>query len=286
MSLLKKYYQLAKPERTYANLITASAGFLLASKWHIHFVLLIATLVGMSLVIASACVLNNYIDRDIDKKMARTKKRALPTGTVPPRNALIYSAVLGILGFLILLLHVSVLVFVLGVIAYVDYVVLYGWGKRHSVHGTLIGTVSGALPITAGYCAARGHIDGGAVLVFLILTFWQMPHFFAIAIYRLKDYANAGLPVLPVKKGVAVTKRQILLYMIGFTIVALLPTTFGYTHYVYLVVVAPLCLVWLRFALQGFKAKDDAAWARHLFLFSLVVLLVTAFMLPVGAVLP
>jgi heme o synthase len=284
--LLKKYYELAKPERTYANVITATAGFLFASRWHIHFWLLVATLVGTSLVIASACVINNYTDRGIDVKMARTKKRALVNGHISPRNALLYAIVLGLVGFLILGLYVNLLVVVLGVIAYIDYVVLYGISKRRSVHGTIVGSISGALSIVAGYCAVTGRIDGAAILLFLILAFWQMPHFYAIAIYRQDDYEAAGIPVWPLKKGMQSTKVQMLLYTAAFAISALLLTVFGYTGYIYLIIMTLLSLYWLLRCAQGFKVTDNIRWARGTFSLSLIILLVFCGILSVGAILP
>jgi protoheme IX farnesyltransferase len=278
---LKTYYHLAKPERTYANVLTTTAGFLLASKWHVSFWLLVSTLLGTSFVIASACVLNNYFDRKIDAKMPRTSNRALVKGQVKPLRALIFALILGLIGFAILVAYVNKLVVILGAIAYLDYVVLYGLAKRHTVHSTLIGTVAGAMPIAAGYCAVTDRIDSGAVLIYLIMTFWQMPHFYAIAIYRLKDYAAGGLPVLPVKKGIAITKKQIILYMLAFTVTAILPTIFGYSGIIYFIVVLAAALAWLRVGLRGFKTKDDTRWAKETFIFSLIVLLVFVFMLAV-----
>jgi heme o synthase len=284
--VLKKYYQLVKPERTYANVITAAAGFLLASKWHIHFLLLVATLVGTSLIVASACVLNNFIDRNIDTKMARTKKRSLATGQINARSALIYASVLGVIGFLLLALYVNSLVVLLGAIAYIDYIILYGVSKRTTVHGTLVGTISGAMPIAAGYCAVTGRIDTGAVILFLAMTFWQMPHFYAIAIYRLKDYKAAKIPVMPAVRGIHTTKVQIMLYTVAFAIAALMLTIFGYTGVVYAVVMALLGVVWLWRGFRGFNIDDDAIWARKMFLFSLKVLLVFALMVSIGGKLP
>ncbi len=107
ISTIKTYYRLAKPGIVYGNLITAAAGFFLASKGFINFQLLIAILVGIALIIGSSCVFNNYIDREIDEKMPRTKNRALVKGTVSPRNALIYATVLGILGFLVLAIYTN-----------------------------------------------------------------------------------------------------------------------------------------------------------------------------------
>jgi protoheme IX farnesyltransferase len=286
--MLKQYYWLTKPGIIYGNVINTLAGFFLASvvAWAFDGWLLVATVLGTSLIIGSGCVFNNYIDRRIDQKMKRTKKRALATGKLPVRNALIFGAVLGIAGFTLLALFVNWLVVAIGAIGYIDYIILYGYAKRKSVYGTLVGSISGSMPPVAGYCAVTGSFDMGAFLLFLLLTAWQMPHFYSIAMYRHKDYEAAGIPVLPVKKGMQHTKVQILVYIIIFTLATLLLTVFDYTGYIYFVVMALLGLAWLRLAIKGFKAVDDEAWARKMFGFSLVVTLTVAVMLPLGALLP
>jgi len=281
--LIKTYYNLTKPGIIYGNILTAAAGFLLASAGHIKFRLLIATLAGTCLVIAAACVFNNYIDRGIDQKMARTRRRALAKGTIPGRDALAFGAVLGSLGFLILGLWVNALVFGIGVVAFVDYVALYGLSKRRSVHGTLVGSVAGAAPVVAGYCAVSGRLDGGALILFLILAAWQMPHFYAIAMYRFDDYKAAGLPVLPVKKGFRAAKIQIVLYVMAFITANILLSAFGYAGYVYLTVMTLLGLAWLWFGFKGFSAADDKRWARQMFLYSLIIILALSAMLAVGS---
>jgi len=284
--LLKTYYHLTKPGIIYGNALTATAGFLLASKGHVKVWLLIATIMGTSLVIASACVFNNYIDRGIDKKMARTNKRALVSGLVTGQNAVIYATLLGVAGFLILAVYVNLLVVGIGLAALLDYVVLYGIAKRRSVHGTLVGSVAGAAPVVAGYCAVTDRLDGGALILFLILAVWQMPHFYAIAMYRFDDYSAAGLPVLPNKKGMKNAKLQILLYITAFIIATVLLTVFGYTGYTSLVVMALLGVAWLWLGMQGFKASDDKLWARKMFFFSLVIILSLSIMMSVGPLLP
>lgn len=283
---LQAYYQLTKPGIIYGNLVTATAGFLFACEWHIDFDLLIAALAGISLVIASACVFNNYIDRDIDQLMDRTKKRALVTGAISLRNALIYATSLGLVGFLVITLFVNWKVVLLGFIAVFDYVVLYGLAKRRSVHGTLVGSIAGAIPPVAGYVAVTNHFDKAALLLFLILVFWQMPHFYAIAIYRFEDYKRAKLPVLPVKYGMRAAKLQILLYISAFTFTTLLLTVYDYTGLIFFAVMGAIGFFWFYMGLEGLKITRDKHWARRMFFFSLVVNLVFSFMIAVGGVLP
>lgn len=289
MSRARTYYLLTKPGIIRGNLLTAAAGFLLASGDDIRLGLLLAMLAGTSLVIASACVANNYIDRAIDAKMARTKGRAFVKGLVSARAAGVYSAILGLSGFLVLAVYVNWLTVLVGLVGWCFYVVVYSIGKRRSVHGTAIGSISGATPVVAGYTAASGRLDGGALILFLILVLWQMPHFYAIAMYRFDDYKAAGLPVLPVERGVRDAKRQIMWYIAAFTLAAASLTLFGYTGYVYLVVVLLLGLGWLRLGLKGLPPagkRADGRWARQMFLFSLLVIAVLSLMIAVGGRLP
>ena len=282
MTALNNYYYLTKPGIIYGNILTAIGGFLLASKGHVNLALLCFTLLGTSLVIGSACVINNYIDRDIDKKMSRTKKRALVSGVITPRQSIIFGSVLGILGLTVLALYTNWLVVLIGVAAFVIYVVLYGVSKRKSVHGTLIGSLAGAAAIIGGYCAVTGNFDGTAALLFVIMAVWQMPHFYAIAIYRFDDYKAAGLPVLPVAKGLRQTKIQMLVYTIIFMISVLLMRYLGYAGYSFFVVMTILSLGWIYLSLRGFQLKDSKKWARQMFLYSLIVLLVFSVMLSIN----
>jgi len=284
--LLRAYYRLTKPGIVYGNDLTAAGGFLLASRSHIDFGLLLAMLVGLSLVIASACVFNNYIDRDIDKKMSRTKNRALVSGQISGPAALSFASVLLIFGVLILGFFTNLLTMLIALAAVFAYVVLYGIGKRRTVHGTLIGTVSGAAPPVVGYVAANGHLDGASLILYLILVCWQMPHFYAIAMYRLKDYKAAGLPVLPAVKGMRRTKLEILVYTFLFVLAVVALSAAGYTGLSFLVVMSGLGLYWLWRGLSGFNAKDDAKWGRQMFGFSLIVLLSLSIMLSIGTRLP
>ena len=286
---IKKYYSLTKPGVLYGNVITGAAGFLLAAGYFKHFDgwLFLATIVGMTLVIASACVLNNFLDQDIDRLMERTKKRVIASGEIPGRNAVILSIVLGILGITILALWVNWLVVGIGVAGFVTYVWLYGaLSKRLSIHGTLVGSISGAAPILAGYSAVADRIDSAAILVFLMLFFWQFPEFYSIAIYRHDEYKAAHIPVMSVVKGVKSTRTQIVIYTVAFVITTLLLTILGYTGVIYFVVMALLGLYWIRLGFQGFRAPDLNVWARQMFHFSLVVLLALSAMLALGPLLP
>lgn len=266
--------------------MTAAAGFLLASKGHVAFSTLLATLVGIALIIASACVFNNCLDRGIDITMERTKKRALVTGKITLKAAIVYACILSIVGFWVLAAYTNVVTVVIGIVGIFSYVVLYGYFKRKSVHGTLVGSISGSTSIIAGYCAVTGRLDLLAFLLFIIMAVWQMPHFYAIGIYRLKDYKAAGLPILPAKNGIAATKRQIFIYTLLFTIVACSLSFFNYAGYTYFAVMLIVSVLWLRLAYKGFAAKNNDKWGKQIFGFSLLVLLVFSFMISVVHYLP
>ena len=272
---IREYYRLTKPGIIYGNDIAVIGGFLLASRWHVDVLLLIATLLGISLIMASGCVFNNYIDRDIDAVMERTKHRALVEGRIPGTSALIFGTCLYIVGAAILALFTNATTLTVAIFGLIVYVFFYSlWSKRYSVHSTLIGAMAGAVPPVVGYCAVTNNFDTAAVLLFLILAIWQLPHAFAIAIYRLKDYAAASIPVLPVAYGVHTTKVAMSTSIAAFGAISLLLTRYGYTGYLYLVVMTVVSLVWFIESIRGFKTADDVRWGRRMFFFSLIALLI------------
>jgi len=284
---IKAYYALTKPGVLYGNVLTALAGFLFASQGQVNIGLFLALAVGMTLVIASACVINNYLDQDIDSKMARTKTRPLIQGDVSGKGAVVYSIVLGVIGLSLLILFTNWLVVAVGILGFIVYVVLYGMlSKRLSIHGTLVGSISGAAPILAGYVAVANGIDAGALIVFLILFLWQMPEFYSIAIYRRKEYAAAGVPVMSVVKGNWNTTVQIFIYTILFVLSTLLLTVMSHASRTYFVVMSVLGLYWIWLGYRGLKTKGSDAWARSMFRFSLIVLLVFCFLLSIDSFLP
>ncbi len=191
----RAYYQLAKPGIVYGNAFTTLAAFLFASRWHFSLLLLAAVIVGMVLVIASACVFNNYLDRDIDQKMARTKNRPLVSGAVSLWGALGYAAVLSAAGFTLLYLCVNALTALVALAGFLIYVCLYTPLKRVSSTALYVGAVAGAMPMVAGYTAVVDKVDLTALALFAFMFVWQLPHFIAIAAYRFDEYAAAGVPL-------------------------------------------------------------------------------------------
>ncbi|WP_225181336.1 heme o synthase [Pectobacterium aroidearum] len=286
--MIKQYLQVTKPGIIFGNLISVIGGFLLAAQGRIDYPLFLAALVGVSLVVASGCVFNNVIDRDIDKKMERTKNRVLVKGLISLKVTLVYASLLGIAGFALLYIAANPLAMWLAVMGFVVYVGVYSlYMKRHSVYGTLIGSLSGAAPPVIGYCAVSNQFDAGALILLLIFSLWQMPHSYAIAIFRFKDYQAANIPVLPVVKGISVAKNHITLYIVAFAVATLMLSLGGYAGYKYLIVAAAVSVWWLGMALSGYKnAIDDRVWARKLFVFSIVAITSLSVMMSVDSMAP
>ena len=283
----RSYLQLIKPGITLSNTISAAAGFsLAASLYGFNWITLIGVLGGVAFVIASACVVNNIIDRNLDIKMKRTKGREIPAGHKSLIVASVFAAVLGVIGFTLLSVWTNGLTTLLGVIAYVWYIVVYGVAKRTTPLSTIIGGVCGALPPVAGYTAVTGSLDAVAWTLFGLLMVWQLPHFYAISVFRRSDYQNAGLPVWSVKYGTKSTKAQIFFWVVIFALLSPLLTLFGATGYVYLGVMLGLSAYWIYIGIKHYRHLDDIAWSRKMFGVSLLVLLAMCAIIAVGHLLP
>lgn len=269
----KRYLLVTKPGIIMGNLISVAGGFLLASRGSVDYGLLFMTLIGLSLVVASGCVLNNCIDRDIDSRMQRTRNRVTVTGELSLQAALAHGVVLGLLGFATLA-TTNTVALLFAALGYLVYVGIYSlWLKRHSVYGTLVGSLSGAVPPVVGYCAVSGSFDSGAAVLLLMFSLWQMPHSYAIAIFRYQDYAAANIPVLPVVQGISRAKMHIVLYILAFGLATVLLTVLGYAGYGFLAVACATSLWWLGMALRGWALDvDDDGWARQVFMFSIVTI--------------
>ena len=284
---MKKYLLVTKPGIVLGNLISVAGGFFLASKGNIDWTLLLATAIGVSLVVASGCVFNNYIDRDIDQLMERTRDRVLVQGLISSRVILVYGSLLGLLGVGVLYAYTNLLAVTVVLAGFVVYVGFYSlYLKRNSVYGTLVGSLSGAAPPVVGYCAVSNQFDAGAVILLLIFCLWQMPHSYAIAIFRFKDYSAASIPVLPVKRGIAATKHHIFLYILAFVGATSLLTWAGYAGIKYLIVATAMGVYWLYMAWSGYSTADDRVWARKLFAFSIMMVMALSVMMSVDFNIP
>lgn len=280
----RNYCLLTKPGIIFGNSITTFGGFTLASKGSLNLFLLIISLLGLSLIIASGCVFNNTIDRDYDRKMKRTQNRGLATGIITPLAAVIFAFLLGGLGTLLLAHFTNWLTVLMALFGFFVYVCVYSFSKYRTMHGTLIGSIAGAIPPVVGYCAASGQFDFKALILFAMITFWQMPHFFAIGIYRLEEYRAASIPILPLKKGIPTAKIHMMIYILAFIGTAMLLPVFHYTSMAYLMISLFLGMAWLALAISGFRCKDDKLWARKMFLFSLIIVMAISLVIPFSVV--
>ncbi|MBA1244693.1 heme o synthase [Pseudomonas japonica] len=279
---VKHFIQITKPGIIFGNVLSVAGGFFLAAQGHVDLGLFLATVIGTSLVVASGCAFNNCIDRDIDVKMERTRNRAIVQGIISVKVALVYATVLGLLGFGLLYKLANPLAAFAGLVGFAIYVGLYSlYLKRRSVHGTLVGSLSGAMPPVIGYVAVTGRFDMAALTLLVMFSLWQMPHSYAIAIFRLNDYRAASIPVLPVERGIPVAKRHILYYILAFVLATLMLTLGGYAGLSYMAVAAAMGMYWLYMAWTGYKASDDRVWARKLFVFSIFTITALSVMMSV-----
>jgi protoheme IX farnesyltransferase len=276
--VFKDLVALTKPGIIRLNLFAAFGGYWVASKWDLALWPLIWMLLGSALTMASACVFNNYLDRDHDMKMERTRNRALPQNRMSPQFVLVYAIVLGIVGLAILFLLVNVLSGWLGLLGMFVYVIIYTlWLKRSSTWSTSVGGVSGAMPPVIGYCAVTNEIDAGAWILFALLFLWQPAHFWSLAIRRKEEYRAAGYPLLPVVKGVTRTKWQMLPYILLLIPTSVLMYTYDYVGIYFLILSAGIALVWFIHAVSGFRATDDEKWAKKDFMISIYYLMIMFF---------
>lgn len=280
--MIKPYLQLTKPGIIRGNLVAAAGGFFLASQGQIDWLLFFAVCLGTTLVVASGCVFNNYIDRDIDSVMQRTCQRELVQKVVPVSSALLWAVMLGVSGFAILFYYTSAAAFAFALLGFVIYVGFYSlYYKRHSIHGTLIGGLSGACPPVIGYCAVSQQFDLGSAILFLTFCIWQIPHSYAIAIYRFDDYKAAAIPVLPIQVGIARARYHIIAYIIAFAIASLALTYLGYAGSWYALSMGLLSLYWLYIAKVSFQKMSAEQWGKQLMLFSIICIMAFCLMISI-----
>lgn len=252
-------------------MLTTIAGYFLAARYNFDFLLFISAIIGIMLIVAAACVFNNLIDRDIDIVMARTKNRVSLDNLYPPKIAFAYGFILTVIGFIILWLGTNLFSALLAMFGFLIYVGVYSLiFKRRSIHGTLIGALSGAVPPVVGYTAVTGQFDAIAVLLFLTLVIWQMPHFYAIAIYRFDDYKAANIRVRPVVCGFLDTKIHMICYATALLCITLFLGFAANLTIIYKIAMAICGTVFVVLCRQGFDTKDDIRWARKVFIFSII----------------
>lgn len=283
---IRDYISVLKLGITLANVMATVAGLWVGSHGHPQVLTLIVTLLGTALVVAGGAALNNYVDRDIDHRMSRTKERAVVTGKVNPTIVLWMGLTLGVIGTVLLAAFVNVVAAACAFGGLIVYSYIYTvWLKRTTTLSTVLGGVAGALPPLIGYAAgSHGTLGLGAWVLFFIFFFWQPPHFLPLAMKRTEEYRAAGIPMLPVVRGFAETKLQILLYTAAMVPVSLMLYGLGYEGIIYLLTSTVLGLIFLGRAIQGLFVTDDLAWSKKVFGFSLLYLTVMCIAMVVSAV--
>ncbi len=269
----KDYLEVCKPKVVAVMLFTALVGMLLAAPVALPPPTLLTALAGIALVAASAAAINQVADHRIDAVMRRTRARPLPAGHLEPRRVLWFAAVIGVAGALLLALWVNLLTALLTVLSLVGYAFVYTrYLKYATPQNIVIGGAAGATPPLLGWTAATGQVDFPALLLFLIIFVWTPPHFWALALYRKDEYADAAVPMLPVTHGEDYTRLHILLYTLLLALVTLLPYVTGMSGAIYLFGALLLDAVFLYYAVS-LKVTRSRDKAMETFVFSIIYLL-------------
>jgi len=266
------YLRLTKPRIILLLVITTIPAMMLADGGMPSLWLILATVLGGSVVAGGANAMNMYFDRDIDEVMLRTRDRPVPSGQIEPEKAALFGMALAASGFFFLQWSVNMLAAGLTIAAFAFYVLVYTLAlKRTTPLNIVIGGAAGAMPPVIGWAAVTGEVGIPALIMFGIVTLWTPPHFWALSLNYSSDYQRAGVPMLPVVAGPAETKRQILLYSIALVAVSLLLVAWSDAGFTYLATAGMLGAGFLYFALRLLRSSSARASA-DLFRYSLIYL--------------
>lgn len=270
---LRAYVALAKPRVVSLVVFCAVVGMFLAVPHGLPAAgVVIAATIGIALVAGSAAAVNCLVEQKIDAVMERTRSRPLPRGDLAPIETLVFSGLIGGVGLLLLYRYVNPLTMWLTLATFVGYAIVYTvLLKPNTSQNIVIGGATGAMPPLLGWAAVTGEVTTESVLLFLIIFVWTPPHFWSLALYRAKDYARAGLPMLPVTRGPVFTRRCILAYTIVLVVVSLLPYALRMSGVLYAIVAAALGAGFLAYAI-GMNLRYSDALARRAFRFSILYL--------------
>lgn len=267
-----QFLELCKPRVVSLIVFTAVIGMFLASPGMVPLGLLLAATVGIGLVAGSAAAINCLVERKIDAVMARTRARPLPRGEITTSQTLLFACVVGLSGLLLLYYWVNPLTMWLTLGTFVGYAVVYTvLLKPLTPQNIVIGGASGAMPPVLGWAAVTGDISPHALLLFLIIFAWTPPHFWSLALYRKKEYAKAGVPMLPVTHGDVFTRLHVLFYTLILVAVTLIPYATGMTGLIYLVSAVALGGVFLGYGIRLWRDYSDGL-ARRTFRYSILYL--------------
>jgi heme o synthase len=278
------YFALLKPRVMSLVIFTAFVG-IVAAPGTLHPLLALVALLAIAIGAGASGALNMWYDADIDAKMRRTASRPIPRGAILPDEALGFGSFLAVASVIVLGLFVNLVAAALLAFTIFFYVAIYTmWLKRWTPHNIVIGGAAGALPPMIGWAAVTGTVDLGAISLFLIIFMWTPPHFWALALFREHDYANAGVPMLPNIAGPDETRRQILIYTLLLLPLTFLPALLGVSGMLYVAGVAVLSAVFLYYAIGVYRIREGAAADRackKLFGFSILWLFLVFALIPV-----
>jgi protoheme IX farnesyltransferase len=282
----RDYYEMCKPNVVLLMLLTSLVGMFMAVPAMVPWDVLVWGNLGIAMAAASAAVVNHVIDRRIDGQMGRTHNRPVAKGKVAPAHALIFAAVLAVLGMGILYVLINPLTAWLTLASSVGYALVYTlYLKRATPQNIVIGGIAGAMPPLLGWAAVTGTVDPNALLLVLIIYTWTPPHFWALAIHKRDEYAKVEVPMLPVTHGLEFTGLQVLLYTVLLVISTMLPYVVGMSGFIYLVGVTLLNMRFLYWAWKLYRGAYQQAmktfWFSIIYLMVLFVLLLVDHYLPI-----
>ena len=267
-----EYYKLTKPSVLYLLMITAGASMVLATNFDLNFVTAFSGFLGIALIAGSSAAINQILDFKYDSVMERTGKRPIVTGKISVSSATLFAVILLISGSALILYFNNFLTWSLTFATWVFYAFVYTKILKFSgVLNIVIGGLAGSMPPLLGWTAVVGKIDPLPLLLVLLIFIWTPPHFWALAINKKDEYARAGIPMMPVVKGIEYTKIQIVLYSILLMLVSLLLFATGYFGYLYLFGASLLGGIFIQ---KSWKLKNSngADYSMNLFLYSIVYL--------------
>ena len=268
---VKDYLALMKPRVMSLVVFTAFCGLSLAPG-NIHPLIAISAILFITIGAGSAAAINMWYDRDIDAIMKRTQKRPIITGAINPDEALSFGIVTGVLSVILMALCVNITSAILLSITILYYVFIYTiWLKRSSIQNVVIGGAAGALPPMIGWAAVSGEISWQSFTLFAIIFMWTPPHSWALALFRVQDYRDCGVPMMPVIKGDQYTKKQIFLYSVLMVITTLVPYLLGMSSQIYLALALILGAGFIYYTIKLFVDANNK-YAKKLFWYSIFYL--------------
>jgi len=271
---LAYYIELTKPGIVGLSIVAALTGMFFANKAMLpDFYIITWTFVSLGMAVGGSCMLNHYYDRDIDKLMVRTANRPLAAGRVPAANALIISLVMIFSSLILMATFVNLSAAALTAGAVFGYAILYTMLVKRRTHwANHLGGIAGAMPPVIGYVAVKGGLDVNAVILFVIMVAWQQPHALSLALKYRQEYARAGIPVLPLVKGVSATKKKIAFYSAVLLVAAVLPYVYGMAGMIYLLTALGISSAFLLLSVEFLRSTRD--YDMRLFFYSIIYLVV------------